>query len=294
MRTALLIAALMGVAGLLAAACGSEETPAPSPAATQSPQTTATPKATATPTASPSPKEVRQPEWTVEQQPSGADVTVVLSDGVNQYPVASVSAAEFLQFEQWSMAYDQDLDGDGVNEAIVSHFTGGAHCCFEYLIFDAGPAGIASLDSFSFGNAGLDSLKDLDGDGIPEMRSNDARLAYFDDISYAASPFLPLILCRSADGTYTDCTPDFPDMLEESAQEFEGRLADAPQSAAGESDEEKHAYSLALLASYMRLGREDEGWSKVAALCAECESWLRQNLADLEARLESPMPYRGY
>jgi len=293
MRTALLIAALMGVAGLLAAACGSEETPAPSPAVTQSAQTTDTPKATATPTASPTPKEVRQPEWTVEQQPSGADVTVVLSDGVNQYTVASDSA-ESAQMFPWSVAYDQDLDGDGVNEAIVSHYTGGAHCCSEYLIFDAGPAGIASLDSFSFGNAGIDSLKDLDGDGIPEMRSYDDRFAYFDDISYAASPFLPLILCRSADGTYTDCTPDFPDMLEESAQEYEGFLAGAPQSASDASDEDKYGYSLGLLASYMRLGREDEGWSKVAALCAECESWLRQNLADLEARLEIPVPYRDY
>ena len=321
-----LVAAGAACALLLAvglAACAEEEeagtaSPTATPArtvtsaVTKTPQATATPVATktatataqpstltptviaATPTprpAAPTPEptqQVRQPIWTISQLSGAGQVQIVLEDGLNDaYTVASVDP-EVVQWEKWNIESVADLNGDGLVEVIVRHFTGGAHCCFEYVFFSEGPEGIRLDDSFSLGNGAIGTIEDLDGDGVPELDGSDDRLAYFPDLSFAGSPFLPLVLCRSADGTYHDCTPQFSERLEVSAQEFEGYLMDAVQRQAGE--EEKRSAALGLLASYMRLDRDDEGWDKVRGLCPECEEWLRQNFGELEQRVRYQHP----
>jgi hypothetical protein len=137
--------------------------------------------------------------------------SVVLSTGPNNY-------------EHWSLERTADLAGDGGNDAIVEHFTGGAHCCFEYLIASSKSDGIVILDTFSLGDAEIQDVVDLDGDNIPEITSIDNRFAYFPGLSFAASPFLPLILCRSVSGLYYDCTSRFPSYLQASADQFEQTL----------------------------------------------------------------------
>jgi hypothetical protein len=124
-----------------------------------------------------------------------------------------------------------------------------------------------------------------------ELEGSDDRFAYFTDLGFVGTPFLPLVLCRSTDGTYSDCTTRFPQKLQESADEFEGHLRDAVQSQAEEI--EKRYAALGLLASYMRMGMDEEGWSRVGSLCPECEDWLTQNLGELEQRLSIVQPSRG-
>jgi hypothetical protein len=219
-------------------------------------------------------------------------VDVVLEDGLgNAYTVASLDP-ELARSQRWEIAFVADVNGDGVVEVIVNHYTGGAHCCFEYLIFSEAPNAMQLDDAFLLGqgNARITAIKDLDGDGVPELEAYDDRLAYFPDLSFAESPVLPLVLCRSADGTYHDCTPQFPEQLESSASESEGRLSDAVQRQLPE--EAKRSEALALLATYLRLGMDEEGWSKVRSLCPECEDWLMQNLGELEERLSSAQPSR--
>jgi hypothetical protein len=211
----------------------------------------------------------------------------VVEDGVNTYAIATIDP-QWTQLEKWDIEFVADVNADGIVEAIAGHYTGGAHCCFEYLIFSEGPGGIQLDDWFSLGNGGIGSVKDLDGDGVPELEGSDDRLAYFTDLGFVGSPFLPLVLCRSADGTYSDCTTRFPDKLRESADEFEGHLRDAVQRQAEEL--EKRYAALGLLASYMRLGMDDEGWSRVRSLCPECGDWLMQNLGELEERLRYVPP----
>jgi hypothetical protein len=310
--------AAIAVAALLGACGGEEEAPAtvtatptsratvtseatvtpkatamstPTPRATATPRATLAPKATATPTPTPTPAaptpQVRQPSWSVSQIPGEGQVQIVVEDGVNTYTVASLDP-EWTQFDKWDIEFVADVNADGIVEAIAGHYTGGAHCCFEYLIFSETPSGIQLDDWFSLGNGGIRAVEDLDGDGIPELDGSDDRLAYFPDLPFAASPFLPLVLCRSADATYSDCTPQFPRKLQGSADEFEGQLRDAVQ---GQAEEiEKRYAALGLLASYMRLGMGDEGWSRVRGLCPECEGWLRQNLGELEQRLRLVQP----
>jgi hypothetical protein len=214
----------------------------------------------------------------------------VLEDGLNNtYTIATVDP-QWTQLERWDIEFVADLNADGVNEAIVGHYTGGAHCCFEYLVFSEAPRGIQLDDWFSLGNGGIGSVKDLDGDGVVELEGSDDRLAYFTDLGFVGSPFLPLVLCRSADATYSECTTQFPQKLQESADEFEGHLRDAVQRQAEEL--EKRYAALGLLASYMRLGMDDEGWSRVRSLCPECGDWLMQNLGELEERLRYVPPER--
>jgi len=242
-----------------------------------------------TPTAAVPTPEVRQPQWTVIKQPSDGQMQILVGDGISTYIMATVDP-QWTQLESWDVEFVADLNADGMDEAIVTHYTGGAHCCFEYWIFHEGPSAIQFDDAFSLTNGAIGAVQDLDGDGVPEMDGSDDRLAYFPDLSFADSPFLPLILCRTADGAYSDCTSQFPQRLQESAQDYEQALSEAVQR--GGEDYEKRSPALGLLASYMRLGRDGEGWSKVASLCPECETWLRQNQGELETRLrlEAPAP----
>jgi len=207
----------------------------------------------------------------------------ILDDGLgNTYSVVSVDP-QWTQFENWGVQFAGDLDADGVQDVIVFHFTGGAHCCSEYLVFSEGPDGIQLDDWFSLGNGGIGAVGDLDGDGVPELEAWDDRLAYFTDLSYAASPSLPLVLCRTGEGTYTDCTILFPDRMQAAADAFEAQLSDAVQRQAG--DEEKRSPALGLVTAYLLLAPTDEGWLKVRSLCPECEAWLLQNQSELENRL---------
>ena len=215
--------------------------------------------------------------------PSGTQVDIVLEDGLgNTYTIVSVDP-QWTQLERWGVDSVADLDADGVQDVIVFHFTGGAHCCSEYLVFSERPGGIQQDDYFSLGNGGIVGVEDLDGDGIPELDAWDDRLAYFPDLSYAASPSLPLVLCRTGEGTYTDCTILFPDRMQAAADAFEAQLSDAVQRQAG--DEEKRSPALGLVTAYLLLAPTDEGWNKVGSLCPECKDWLMQNQDELENRL---------
>jgi hypothetical protein len=306
------------------AACGGEEeradtasptaTPAQTatPAATRTLQATATPVATTTatatvqpstptptvvaetptprppaPTPQPPTQQALQPQWAVTKRPSDGQMQILLGDGVSTYIMATVDL-QWTELERWDVDFVADLNADGIDEAIVNHYTGGAHCCFEYWTFSGGQGGIQFDDAFSLTNGGIGTVEDLDGDGIPELDASDDRLAYFTDLGFVGTPFLPLVLCRTAEGTYSDCTTRFPQKLQESADKFEGHLRDAVQRQAEEI--EKRYAALGLLVSYMRIGMDDEGWSKVGSLCPECESWLGENVSELAERLRYMQP----
>lgn len=291
----------LALAVVLAVACDGGDEPSPSPtpeaaAATPSPALTVEPT-TAPPTPSPAvtpttpPAAASQPEWTVREEMCDNELCILLDDGLS--PDAYVMAAddpELLEFEQWDLFLATDTDADGVEEVVVLHYTGGAHCCFEYLFFSSESDGIRLQDRFSLGNAGIDIVEDIDGDGVPELMTSDDRLAYFDDLSFAVSPFLPLVLCRSDEGTYVDCTPTFPQFLSDAAAGFEGRLREAVQVQA--VVEERHAAALALYFSYLRLGTPEDGEAAVSSLCPECWEWLLRNTTEVDARLNVEQPFR--
>jgi hypothetical protein len=288
-RLGILVLALGGLTALVAGCVGGEEEEFSS--AGPATPTAASPS----PTATVSSEEARQPVWTVSRREIDGQIEIMLEDGLGDAYVV-YAGPESWGAEVWTIDLVMDLNGfiadlnaDGLDDAIVLHFTGGAHCCFEYLVFSETPAGIQLDDLISRGNGSIKTVEDLDGDGVPELEGSDDRLAYFGGLSFGDCPGLPLVLCRTGEGTYADCTPHFPEKLERNADYYERGLSALVQ---GEWQYEpaKRGAALGLLASYMRLGRADEGWAKVRNLCPECEGWLMQNLAELEQALSAQPP----
>lgn len=94
-----------------------------------------------------------------------------------------------------------DLNGDGNLELIVRHFSGGAHCCYQYWIFSLGdaPTQLAFLEP-------KDSpliFADKNNDGIFEIEGADKTFAYW-QTDYATSPSPHVILTFTPEGLKLD------------------------------------------------------------------------------------------
>jgi len=255
--------------------------PTPSPPTPSSPTPSPPPPQPTTPV-------VYSPIWSVQVVGEGGRFQAVASDGRQRLVLATSRLSPEELGEQWELAASVDLDGEGQEEAIVLHYTGGAHCCFEYHVLDSTAEGIVVLQTFSLGNGSLGRVQDITGDGVPEAMAADDRLAYFDDLPFAASPFLPLVLCWQG-GAFVDCTEDFPGLLRMQAQEALGELSAGEGGA--KPDLERLGTALKVAALYARLGQLEEGIARIAAACPSCADWIegyRQELLDALAR---PIPY---
>ncbi len=261
---------------LLAAACQAQTSGGPSP------------------TPGPTPTPLPPPVWAVVPDPTAGSGFAV-TDGPHRVALPKIEDLP-PDIPPWRLAQAADTDGDGRPEAIVQGYTGGAHCCFVYLVFESRADGIRQVDGFNLGNAGIAQAADLDGDGRAELVGGDDRLAYFDDLPFAASPFLPLILCRPDQGRFRDCTPKFPDRLQAELDRAEAGLKEAVDgAAAGRLDPEtarfiQRSQALKVAALAVRLGRPDDGRERVRRLCPECLAWLDEHRAELSGRLGSSVP----
>jgi hypothetical protein len=101
-----------------------------------------------------------------------------------------------------------DLDGDREPEVIVQLYSGGAHCCIFGEIYSYSPSsgGYANFEQ-NFGSAGY-KLKDLNGDGVPELSSFDPR---FDEAFTAhAASTEPIQIFDFRSGGLVDVTRSYP------------------------------------------------------------------------------------
>lgn len=92
----------------------------------------------------------------------------------------------------------RDITGDGIPDLVVLDYTGGVHCCYEYSIFSLGDQfkKLATLD----GRDSTMTFKDIDGDGVFEVRGRDSTFAYWN--AAFADSVLPEIVLRFRDGKY--------------------------------------------------------------------------------------------
>lgn len=111
-----------------------------------------------------------------------------------------------------------DLGGDAEPEVVVDSYTGGAHCCIvsDVLFFTGAAYARAEHNWGSYGYA----LKDLNGDGHPELDGYDAA---FEDAftSHAASFEPPLVLAYdpTATGSLRDVTRAFPAVIRKNVKQ---------------------------------------------------------------------------
>jgi hypothetical protein len=134
-----------------------------------------------------------------------------------------------------------DLGGDAEPEVLVDAFTGGAHCCVlsEVLRFNGSDYDRLETD---WGSSGYE-LKDLDGDGRPELSGFDFG---FEDAftSHAASFEPPLILDYdlTQKSGFLDVTRRFPAVVRKSAKDALHVLKVARR---------QHAETLGIVAAYV-------------------------------------------
>ena len=81
--------------------------------------------------------------------------------------------------------------GGKTKQLVVLQYSGGAHCCFSYRIYDLQPKFRLIFDSAKYPiGDGFDELefKDIDGDGVHEFTQRTMTFHYWDDMAYVSSP----------------------------------------------------------------------------------------------------------
>jgi serine protease Do len=131
----------------------------------------------------------------------------VISEGhENGKPVFTVRGEESYSPQPGLKAAFVKLEG-GTPQAVVSQYTGGAHCCMRTTIMTKGAG--AKWQTVKAGAIDGDygpAFEDLDGDGTFEMLSGDNRFLYEFD-SYAASR-MPARIEKLVGGKLVDVTRD--------------------------------------------------------------------------------------
>lgn len=169
-----------------------------------------------------------------------------------------------------------DIDNDGQLEAVVEYRSGGAHCCFTYLIYKQAKTKLRLIGSIYLGDSSEPVFKDLDNDGVMEMLALDSRLAYFGGLCFACSPSLPLIMSYR-NKSFIDGTAKFPKIIE---QEIQNTLNE------GNSGFDSRGNALKYLALHIILGKEADGWRGIRKYYPETSSWLKEHFKELKKSLD--------
>ena len=90
-----------------------------------------------------------------------------------------------------------ELLGSGKKQLVVSQYTGGAHCCTLYWIYELTPAFRLLFRSKDFETIGYSEVHELfqniDTDSDLEIIDNTPAFYYFDDLAFVSSPTPTLI-----------------------------------------------------------------------------------------------------
>lgn len=168
------------------------------------------------------------------------------------------------------------LGGRG-RQLVVETYSGGAHCCYEYHVFDLGPRFRKLFDggAYSADEVGYEmKLIDVDGDGVYEFAQNVMSFDYF-YVSHASSVFPELVFAYDRRrGAYRPANRAHARYLlrditrkESAAAELNARLERegyARREGGGRDFQFEEKYFNAVVGvvlDYIYAGREAEGWA---------------------------------
>ncbi len=97
----------------------------------------------------------------------------------------------------------RDVTGDHVPDVVVQVFSGGMHCCSQAIVLGLGPV-LRRLGTID-GADGDIVFEDVDGDGIPEVKINDFRFAYWREYAFAETQAPDVILAWREGGYRPAC-----------------------------------------------------------------------------------------
>lgn len=159
----------------------------------------------------------------------------------------------------------RDLDSDGTSDVIVETYSGGAHCCTNFLIYSWQGDGFATTETGLLdGGGGV--FQDLDGNGSTEFSSFDQSFLYAFS-SYAGS-FPPSVVLSFQDGQFQDVTTEHEDRLRAIAWEMYQTILRAEQ-----EDYEVNGVLAGYVAQKIRLGEYEEGWNFMLARYDATSEW---------------------
>jgi hypothetical protein len=182
-----------------------------------------------------------------------------------------------------------DLLGDGSQVLGYETFSGGAHCCFSATVVRLTPGAPHLLD-VDLGNGGLVLPAQLDG-GALELPATSDVFANFDGLSFAASPFMPLVFAYDG-STYVEATQLFPDRIRAEVAQAELELAEAVQRGVPVGEPAQFAYdeqksiALRLFGLHVLLGDADTALPTILASTPQpVAAWLAANAQAAKAKL---------
>jgi hypothetical protein len=305
MKRSAVLSALVVTIGVLAwNAAGDAAAPTPTPGRrntvvgqtnTQlSPDQAATPAAGETPTVLVGPvppASAIDPDvpYTVKEERRLGDYTVRLwgspsADALSWEDIVTISrpGQADVQIESAFKLSDltgSDLIGAGHPDLVVQTYSGGAHCCFSWVVYELGPTLTKILESPPSNCEG--EFRDLDGDDRLEFVTCDDLFAY-KYCCFASSP-LPKVIMKYEPGQgYVPAGPQFP-------EEYADDIARDRQLAIGaraqgqcEWDNSTKCAVLPVVLDYLYSGRQDQAWIELHRLYRfQDEGQFRQEVLDM-------------
>jgi hypothetical protein len=138
--------------------------------------------------------------------------------------VRSSKGTLIFEQEDWGIEIDpitgRDVNGDGIPDAVLVSFSGGAHCCWSYYIISLGkrPGLIAKFE-----NQASASFQDLRRDGKVQIVVRDGTFDFDFGLSHAFSPF-PLLIVQLHGSTFQDVSAGFRALYEKEIQRERSQL----------------------------------------------------------------------
>ena len=93
-----------------------------------------------------------------------------------------------------------DVTGFGQPDLVIGEWTGGAHCCFLFHVFELGSTRLRKVATIDAQHSDLSRFADVDHDGRPEFLTNDWTFAYW-HTGFMQSP-APDVILRFRNGKF--------------------------------------------------------------------------------------------
>jgi hypothetical protein len=141
-------------------------------------------------------------------------------------------------------------------------------------------------------------LKDLDGDGVPELLTTDTRFGYWGPLSNyctAGQPYVPVVY--SWDGShYRYASMDFPEAYQDILERIQSTASKDVRNIDPYGEYGSRVYSLfselvQLMVCYDHMGLKDEGWKELQRLIQE---WDFERIWDAYAIEHEESPLHVY
>ncbi len=156
-----------------------------------------------------------------------------------------------------------DINGDGEVDAVISGYSGGAHCCWTYYFISLGTTSHLIREIKNEASISFKSLRDSEK---IEIAAHDGTFAYFEG-PYAFSP-IPLLILRLVGNDFRDVSSEFQNIYDDEIARLQNGLDVIKflDSETVEKDTEGGSYPeikqkiLMITLSYLYSGRPVQAW----------------------------------